>query len=297
MRSVLQHVMVTGAASGVGRACTRLLEDRGYEVLACVRREADAEAAEREHSKSVRPLVVELRDQQSIERAALAAGRITGGGGLRGLVNCAGNLYCGPLEYFPREDWFDQYDVNVFGTMALTRAMLPLLRTARGRIVTIGAVGGGVALPFFGAIASSKIALEALHDCLRRELHPFGIHVTIIEPGGIDTPANDKMRRSVQEYLCRLEPRGIDRYGRPMEAFTHWADLMHKRNLRAEQVAGAVFKALRARRPRTRYRIGLDSRSAALLGWLLPDRLFDALLLWLASLPIRFGAWADESRG
>lgn len=293
---MLDHVMVTGAASGVGRACTRLLEERGYQVLACVRRETDAEAVEREHSKSVRPLILELRDQGTIERAARSAARITVGKGLRGLVNCAGNLYCGPLEYFPREDWFPQYDVNVFGTMAVTRAMLPLLRTARGRIVNIGAVGGGVALPFFGAIASSKIALEALNDCLRRELRPFGIHVTIIEPGGIDTPANDKMRRSVQEYLEGLETQGIRRYGRPMEAFTRWADVMHKRNLRPEQVAGAVYKALRARRPRTRYRIGLDSRGAVLLGRLLPDRLFDALLLWLASLPIRFGAWADESR-
>jgi len=261
-----------------------------------VRREADARAVEREYSNSVRPLVVELRDQETIDRAALGAAGITAGQGLRGLVNCAGNLYCGPLEYFPRECWFEQYDVNVFGTMALTRAMLPLLRAARGRIVNIGAVGGGVSLPFFGAIASSKIALEALNDCLRRELHPFGIHVTIVEPGGIDTPANDKMRRSVREYLGGLEPEGIDRYGRPMEAFTRWADAMHKRNLRPEQVARAVLQALRARRPKTRYRVGLDSRGAALMGWLLPDRLFDMLLLWLARLPTRFGAWAEHSR-
>lgn len=169
--------MVTGAASGVGRACTRLLEKNGYQVLACVRREADVRAVEREHSKSVQPLIVELRDQETIDRAALAAARITAGVGLRG-----------------------------------------------------------------------------------------------------------------------LEPQGIHRYGHPMEAFTRWTDVVHKRNLRPEQVARAVVQALRARRPRTRYRIGLDSHGAALLGWLLPDRLFDMLLLWLASLPIRFGAWADDSR-
>jgi len=288
--------MVTGAASGVGRACTRLLESDGYGVLACVRREADARAIEDEYPKTVQPLIVELREQETIDRAALSAARMTAGAGLKGLVNCAGNLRCGPLEYFPREEWFDQYDVNVFGTMALTRAMLPLLREARGRIVNIGAVGGGVSLPFFGAISSSKIALQALSDCLRRELHPFGIRVAIIEPGGIDTPANDKMRRSVREFLGDLEPEGVCRYGHPMEAFTRWADGMHKRNLRPEQVAAAVLRALRARRPRTRYRVGLDSRGAALAGWLLPDRLFDALLLWLACLPVRFGAWNDDPR-
>jgi NAD(P)-dependent dehydrogenase (short-subunit alcohol dehydrogenase family) len=157
-------------------------------------------------------------------------------------------------------------------------------------------VGGGVSLPFFGAISSSKIALQALNDCLRRELHPFGIHVAIIEPGGIDTPANDKMRSSVRAFLGDLEPEGNRRYGPSMEAFTRWADAMHKRNLKPEQVAAAVLRALRSRRPRTRYRVGLDSCGAGLLGCVLPDRLFDALLLWLACLPVRFGAWNDDAR-
>jgi NAD(P)-dependent dehydrogenase (short-subunit alcohol dehydrogenase family) len=214
--------------------------------------------------------------------------------GLGGLINCAGNLFCGPLEYFPREHWFDQYDVNVFGPMSLTRSMLPLIRKGFGRVINIGAVGGGVALPFYGAIASSKMALEAVNDCLRRELHPWGIHVIIIEPGGIDTPANDKMRDSVKEYLAGLEPLGKKRYGEPMETFSRWADQMHKRNLKPERVAKTVLKALETRYPRTRYRLGLDSRGVAMLSWLLPDRLFDKIILRISSLPVRFGAWSEK---
>jgi NAD(P)-dependent dehydrogenase (short-subunit alcohol dehydrogenase family) len=287
-------IAVTGAASGVGRACTGLLLKEGYRVLACVHSEADARALEREFLGETITLVVDLQDHETIKGATLTAAKITKETGLKGLVNCAGNLYCGPLEYFPRKNWFNQYDVNVFGTMAFIQEMLPLLRTARGRIVNIGAVGSGVAMPFYGAIASSKIAFQALNDCLRRELHPFGIHVIIVEPGGIDTPANDKMRESAKQFLEALDPQGIRRYGFSMDRFTRWADRMHKRNLKPEQVAAVVLKALRARRPRTRYRIGWDSRGVALLMRLLPDRLFDLLLLRLASLPLRFGSWADK---
>ncbi len=291
--NVPDHIAVTGASSGVGRACCRMLAQEGFHVLACVRSETDAQDVRSLDPDRISPVMLELQDQETVERTAHLASEITGEGGLTGLVNCAGVLFCGPLEYFPRDQWFAQYDVNVFGTLAVTRALLPLIRKAHGRIVNIGAVGGGVALPFYGAIASSKMALEALNDCLRRELHPFGIHVAIIEPGGIDTPANDKMRSSVRAYLDSLDPVGKERYGQAMEAFSRWADEMHKRNLKPEQVARAVLKALRARRPKTRYRVGLDSRAAALANRLLPDRLFDWIVLRVSRLPVRFGAWKD----
>jgi NAD(P)-dependent dehydrogenase (short-subunit alcohol dehydrogenase family) len=199
------------------------------------------------------------------------------------------------MEYFSREKWVEQYDVNLFGTIALTRAMLPFIRMAEGRIINIGAVGGGVMLPFFGAIASSKIALEAVNDGFRRELSPWGIHVIIIDPGGIDTPANDKMRESAREYLANMDPVGKQQYGKPMEKFTRWADRMHKRSLKPEQVAGVVLKALKARHPKIRYWIGWDSYGMAILKWMLPGRLFDKVILKVAFLPAKFGAWRTGS--
>lgn len=146
-----QYVMVTGSSSGVGEATAKLLASRGYEVLASVRRTEDGEALAAENPERIHPVIVDLRDQETIERAAAEVDELTGEAGLAGLVNCAGILFAGPLEHFPRERWFEQYDVNLFGTAELTRAMLPSLRRAGGRVVNIGAVGGGLALPYFGA--------------------------------------------------------------------------------------------------------------------------------------------------
>lgn len=287
-------IMVTGTSSGVGRSTALLLSASGFEVLATVRNKADARVLQKENPDHIHPVIIELQDQGMIKDAVLQIADKTGENGLYGLVNCAAMLHCGPLEYFPRELWFEQYDVNLFGPIALTQAMLPLIRKANGRIVNIGAVGGGISLPFYGAIASSKIAFEAVNDCLRRELHPFGISVTIIEPGGIATPANNKMRASVTRFLRDLEPIGQERYGEAMEAFSQWAFKMHQNNLRPEKVANTVMKALKARRPKIRYRLGWDSRGAAVLMKLLPDRWFDMIILKISKLPMRFGAWRNK---
>jgi NAD(P)-dependent dehydrogenase (short-subunit alcohol dehydrogenase family) len=294
MDQTKQFVMITGASSGVGLSCALMFSEIGYEVLACVQNESERQALAVHAKFPIHILITELRDQNTISAAAEETGRIVGNQGLTCLVNSAAMLHCGPMEYFSREKWVEQYDVNLFGTVALTRAMLPFIRVAGGRIINIGAVGGGVMLPFFGAIASSKIALEAVNDGFRRELSPWGIHVIIIDPGGIDTPANDKMRESAREYLANLSPAGKHRYGEPMEKFTRWTDKMHKRSLKPEQVARVVLSALRSKYPKTRYRIGWDSHGMALLSWLLPDRLFDKVILKVAFLPMKFGAWRDE---
>jgi NAD(P)-dependent dehydrogenase (short-subunit alcohol dehydrogenase family) len=289
-----EFIMITGASSGVGLSCALMFSNLGYDVLACVQNEDERQVLEKHAKFPVHVLIIELRDQNTILAASKETERVVGSRGLTCLVNCAAMLHCGPMEYFSRDKWVEQYDVNLFGTIELTRAMLPYIRRGKGRIITIGAVGGGVMLPFFGAIASSKIALEAVNDGFRRELSPWGIHVIMIDPGGIDTPANDKMRESAREYLENLSPAGKQRYGEPMEKFTRWADKMHKRSLKPEQVAGVVIKAFRAKHPKTRYRIGWDSHGMALLRWLLPDRLFDKVILKVAFLPMKFGAWRDN---
>lgn len=287
-------VFVTGASSGVGRSTVILLSQSGFKVLASARNEADLLELQSNSPEHIHPVIIELRDQNSIQNAAQSVVEKTGEAGLYGLVNCAAMLHCGPLEYFPRELWFEQYDVNLFGPMALTQALLPVIRKAKGRIVNIGAVGGGVSLPFYGAIASSKIAFQAVNDCLRRELHPFGVHVSIIEPSGIATPANTKMRNSVSRFLDGLEPVGKERYGAAMETFSKWAFARHQNSLTPEEVAGAVLKALKAGKPKSRYRLGLDSKASALLRKLLPDYWFDKAILRVAKLPTRFGVWRNK---
>ena len=283
------YIVITGASSGVGKSCVELLVSRGYRVIPCVRQVEDAKRLEERYNETVYPVIVDLQYQQAISSAAESIARISGDNGIKGLVNCAGTIFSGPIEHFPRDLWFKQYDVNLIGTMAFTTSIIPLLRKMEGRIVNIGAVGGGIALPFFGAIASAKIAFEAANDCLRRELYPWGIHVIIIEPGGINTPANDKMRDSVADYLKSTDQVGIQKYRHAMESFTKWAYEKHLKNLAPSQVADTVLKALSARRPRTRYRRGWDSWGVVLAKWLLPDRLLDQIIMRIASLPPGFG--------
>lgn len=288
-------VIVTGASSGVGKACTELLVKNGFNVLACVRQFEHGEQLKQINSDLVHPLIVDLEDQKTIESATHQVKSFVGDDLVDGLVNCAGTIYSGPIEFFPRELWFKQYDVNLIGTMALTAAFLPMIKRKTGRIVNIGAVGGGLALPFFGAIASAKIAFQAANDCLRRELYPWGIHVIIIEPGGINTPANQKMRDTVADYLKTGKKEGVKKYGKSMDSFTNWAYEKHINNLQPIQIAETVLKALTIKNPKTRYRRGIDSWGAVLAKWILPDRVLDWIILKVAFLPTKFGKLADES--
>ena len=143
-------VLVTGASSGVGRSTAILLSQHGFKVLASVRKESDSLELQSLNPEYIHPVMIELRDQNTIKTATQMTTDKTGTAGLYGLVNCAAMLHCGPLEYFPRDLWFEQYDVNLFGPIALTQSLLPAIRKAKGRIVNIGAVGGGVSLPFTG---------------------------------------------------------------------------------------------------------------------------------------------------
>lgn len=152
--------MVTGTSSGVGRSTALLLSGSGFEVLATVRNEADALALQKQNPDHIHPVIIELRNQGMIIDAVRQTADITGQDGLYGLVNCAAMLHCGPLEYFPRELWFEQYDVNLFGPMALTQAMLPLIRKANGRIVNIGAVGEAYPCLFTVPLPHQKLPLR-----------------------------------------------------------------------------------------------------------------------------------------
>src|SRR5688500_10451554 len=171
-------VVVTGASSGIGEAPARMLAQRGLDVLAGVRKDADAERVGGLHDR-VEAVKVDVADEASV--AALA--ERVGDAGLAGLVNNAGISVSGPLEFVPLEEWRRQLEVNVIGQVAVTQALLPALRRARGRIVNIGSVGGRVAIPLLSPYNASKFALEGITDSLRRELRPLGVHVAIVEPG------------------------------------------------------------------------------------------------------------------
>jgi len=270
-------VVVTGASTGIGRATALHLGMLGFDVFAGVRRESDGERLASEGSGGVTPVILDVTDADSIEAAARRVTEAVGGAGLRGLVNNAGISQPAPVELLPLDALREQLEVNVVGQIAVTQAFLPLLRRARGRIVNVSSIGGRVASPTLGAYAASKFAIEALSDSLRMELHPWGIHVSVIEPGSIRT---EIWRRgidagnSIQE---RIPDERRELYAPLTGGVRRLAERLQDRAIPPERVADRIAHALTARRPRTRYLVGTDARIRALAG-LLPDRAHDALV-------------------
>jgi NAD(P)-dependent dehydrogenase (short-subunit alcohol dehydrogenase family) len=265
-------VVVTGASSGIGEASARHLASLGFEVRPGVRKPEDAERL-REHGLS--PLMLDVTDQRSIDAARAELGE----GPLAGLVNNAGIAVSGPLEFLPVEEVRRQLEVNVVGQVAVTQALLPLLRRGRGRIVNISSIGGRVALPLMSPYNASKFALEAISDSLRRELRRFGVEVVVVEPGGVKTPIWDKGNEAAGRLLESVPEEATELYGDLADALrAESRKIAEERGLPPEAVAETVGRALTARRPKTRYLVGRDAKVRAAIAKRLPDRAMDTLI-------------------
>jgi NAD(P)-dependent dehydrogenase (short-subunit alcohol dehydrogenase family) len=193
----------------------------------------------------------------------------------------------GPLEFLPLADLRRQLEVNVVGQIAVTQALLPLLRAGRGRIVNIGSIGGRMATPFLGAYAASKFALEALNDALRLELRPWRVHVSIIEPGAVATPIWSKSEAEAVRMQDALPAEATRLYGTAMAALRRGAAHAERGAIPPDAVVASVVHALTARRPRTRYVVGRDAKVQAVIAGLVPDRARDRLLARFLRLPDR----------
>jgi len=268
-------VLITGSSSGIGAVGARRLAAAGFHVYAGVRSDADAARLDAELGASCTPLVLDVTDSHAILAARTHIERA--GRGLYGLVNNAGIVVSGPLEAVTIADLRQQLEVNVIGLVALTQAFLPLLRGSIGRIVNIGSASGRFAAPFTAPYAASKFAVEAISDALRVELAPFDIFVSLLEPGAIDTPIWAKAQVDGSARSARHDPLMNDLYG-PIEGATGKIIAgIAKRAISPERVAAAIEHALIARRPKSRYVIGIDARVQIALTWI-PSRLRDRMI-------------------
>jgi NAD(P)-dependent dehydrogenase (short-subunit alcohol dehydrogenase family) len=267
--------LVTGASSGIGEATALRLDADGHEVFAAVEPDADP-AGLAAASERLSLLALDVALPASIAAAVdEVAGRLAGRG-LDGLVNNAGVGFPGPLELLALEDLRRQLEVNVIGQVAMTQAMLPLVRQAGGRIVFVGSVGGILASQFAGAYHASKFAIEAIGDVWRQELEPEGIEVILIEPSAISTPIWSKAIAYLDELLQSSAP-GMVRYRERLTAFRDSLHSADEHGKAPEDVADAIAQALTAKRPNTRYVVGAAGRFAAALRPLIPDRVADKL--------------------
>lgn len=272
----MRAVVVTGASSGIGRSCALRLDAAGWRVFAGVRSTAAGDALRASASERLTPVLVDVTDADAVQRLATLVSGSVGSAGLQGLVNNAGVATGGVLEAIDLAEFRQLLEVNVIGQLAVTQRLIPLLRLGRGRVVMMSSISGRSALPIMGPYAASKHALEALTDALRLELHPWGIHVSAVEPGTIATPIWAKALVTAETLVARYSAEVRKLYGPLIDAML--AGLGRIRGAPVELVSDAVLHALEAPRPRTRYVVGSDARTRV---WIerLPDRLRDRVLL------------------
>jgi NAD(P)-dependent dehydrogenase (short-subunit alcohol dehydrogenase family) len=282
--------VVTGASTGIGRATALDLADNGFEVIAGVRRKADGEALKKAANGKLTAMMIDVTKPQSIARAKGAIGRKAGRRGVSALVNNAGVAIAGPLEFLPLDDFRRQIEVNLTGHLAVTQALLPQLRKARGRIVNITSIGGRIAYPFNGPYHASKFGLEAISDSLRVELQPWGIDVIAIEPGSIATEIWDRGLAKATQVREGLPREGKKLYGSSMEAMVRVMENAGEAGQPPEKVAKVIRKALTKRRPKTRYLLGSDAKGAIATKRLLSDRTWDRVVTRVAGVPKRDSA-------
>lgn len=274
--------VVTGASSGIGEACALRLDQSGFRVFAGVRRDADGAALRSRASDRLTPILLDVTDADSIAAAARDVAEAVGSAGLAGLINNAGILVAGPLEFLPVAEIRRQLEVNAVGQIAVTQAFLPLLRQGRGRIVNMGSIGGRLAMPFIGPYNASKFAMEAFTAALRIELRAWNIPVSIIEPAFIATPLWERSLIRADDTLMTLPPEAARLYG-PLINVTREAYMnVGKLGIPVEAVAKAAVYALTTARPKTRYVVGTRTRLQTVLLASLPDRVRDFLITyWL----------------
>jgi NAD(P)-dependent dehydrogenase (short-subunit alcohol dehydrogenase family) len=266
-------VVITGASTGIGRATALRLARADFAVLAGVRREEDG-ADLRAQDGRIEPLLVDVTDAGQIARLAARVGAAP----LAGLVNNAGIAVAGPLEGVPIDLVRRQYEVNVFGLLAVTQALLDPIRAGQGRIVNIGSIGGRINTPFVGPYSSSKAAVRSLSAALRRELRPWDIRVALVEPGALDTPIWRKGEAGAQETIDALPDRVRTLYARPLGALVAATRKIAANASSADDAAQAIEHALTAERPKAIYTVGRQARIQGALHSVLPARAFDALV-------------------
>ncbi|WP_290060759.1 SDR family oxidoreductase [Amycolatopsis solani] len=266
-------VVVTGASTGIGRATARRLAADGFHVLAGVRTEAAAAEVKAEH---VEPVLLDITDERQV---AALADRVRGDRRpLRAVVNNAGIAVNAPIEALPLAEWRRQFDVTVFGQVAVIQALMPALLRSKGRVVNIGSTGGKVAMPAFGAYSGAKFAMEAVSDSLRREVEPFGVSVAVIVPGAVRTRLTERGGATSARLAEAMTPEQCTRYAGLMKAFRATTESWGTHGLDAAVVADAVSRAVHARKPRTRYTVGRDAAVMTRLTHLVPDRLLDRMV-------------------
>ncbi|MEV0093873.1 SDR family NAD(P)-dependent oxidoreductase [Streptomyces sp. NPDC050738] len=268
-------IVVSGASTGIGAATAHELASMGYHVLAGVRTESEGDAI---RADGIEPITLDITVPGHIEALTERIANDPERRALRALINNAGIEVNAPLEVLPLELWREQFEVNLFGHIAVIQKLLPFLRQSRGRIVNISSVGGVAALPIFSAYAGTKFALEAASDALRREVKAQGVQVVVVQPGGVKTEMAAHSGDISLELADKMSSEHQRLYGDLVTSTVASNTAFLKRAGPAAKAGAKIAKVATTARPRTRYTLGMDAAFIIPIARILPDRLMDRVL-------------------
>ena len=277
----MPSVLVTGAARGIGRAIVDHLASTGWDVIAGVRTDQDADAVTKAHPQRVSAVILDITDAGHIAKLAKSLPER-----LDAVINNAGIAVAGPVETVSPDSWREQLEVNVIGQFAVTQAVLPQLRKARGRVLFVSSVNGRIATPMLGPYSASKFALEAAADALRVELRAWGISVVLIEPAQTDTDMWRTAGNMVLEVEAGMSPAHRDLYAEHIVGMKKFVPRARKMASPTDKVVAVVEEALTARRPKARY-VALLPKIQTVMVTNMPVALRDRLMGFMVGLPRR----------
>ena len=275
----MKNILITGASTGIGYELVKAFAQGGYKVFGSLRKPEDAEKLSSEFGEAFQPLLIDVTDEKSISKASEELLHTIGDQGLAGLINNAGIAIGGPVMHTPMEDYRRQFEVNLFGVIAVTKTFLPMLGAVKnyaktpGKIINISSVSGQIAYPFLGPYCSSKFALEGFSQVLRRELLLYGIDVIVIGPGAVKTPIWKKSKTVSPDMLN-------SDYAPALSKFTSQLKKNVENAIDAGDLAQSIFNIFRKKHPKTRYTFQSSMFIRYILPkYLLPPRILDKLIM------------------
>jgi NAD(P)-dependent dehydrogenase (short-subunit alcohol dehydrogenase family) len=248
----MDHVLITGVSTGIGYSLAKKFITEGYAVIGSVRIATDAEKLKQDFGQYFHPIILDVTDQESIDAAVAQVEKLLRGSALACLINNSGIAVGGTVMHLPLSEFRRQFDVNVFGLVAVTKAFLPQLgarsgfQGTTGKIINISSVSGKVGFPFIAPYCASKFAVEGFSQSLRRELLPYGIDVITIGPGPVKTPIWGKAEET-PENVRRSD------YGKALGRFREFMMKSAASGLEPDDLANRIFRVFRKKNPRTNY--------------------------------------------
>ena len=273
----MKYVLITGISTGIGYDLSKVFIENGYHVFGSVRKSEDSDRVKKELGQELTPLLFDVTDHEAIAQSVPVVKEKIGDSGLAGLINNAGIALYGPTQVLPMSVYRKQFEVNLFGAIAVTQNYLSLLGANKdakfpsGRIINISSTAGKMALPYMGPYSSSKFALEGWSHALRRELMLYGIDVIIVGPGAIKTPIWTKADNPPPKLI-------ESDYGPSMTNLRKEFFKQEAKAMPSMKLANEILKLFESPSPRTRYSFMNNKFTNYILPRMMPDRMLDRVL-------------------